>query len=239
MLSAIVPVYNGGEKLDALMLRLEPVLRKADPDFEIIFIDDGSTDGSLGVLRRLCAPGSRASYASFSRNFGQQAAVLCGLRLCRGDLAVTIDDDLGHPPESIPEMIAALVGYDAVYAVPAGGGSSGGTARDALFSLLLGKPRGLRIGSYRLFSRDAVVHIARAQGLFVYISAELFGGGFRVCSIEYPSDEKDGQESRYNLLRRIKLYLRLLLWYMPAAGWVLRRFRRGPQYIIAERGGEL
>ena len=116
MFSLVVPVYNGRTNLQELVERLSEIL--CQDDYELIFIDDGSTDGSLDEIKRLCAELPRAGWISLAGNYGQQIAVLCGLRHSRGDWIVTLDDDLQHPPEMIPVMLKkAEAGFDAVYAV--------------------------------------------------------------------------------------------------------------------------
>jgi len=105
-LSLIVPCYNEAE---AIPLFFDAV--KAQPlpiDLEFIFVDDGSKDDTLKIVRALaeCAPEVR--YISFSRNFGKEAALLAGLRMCTGDYVVTLDVDLQHPVTLLPEMLSAL-----------------------------------------------------------------------------------------------------------------------------------
>jgi undecaprenyl-phosphate 4-deoxy-4-formamido-L-arabinose transferase len=244
VVSIIIPVYNGKSGLDALWKRLEPVLASMSCPGEVLFIDDCSTDGSLALIRKICAGSAAAGWASLAENRGQQAAVLCGLRLCRGDWAVTIDDDLQHPPELIPRLYekAKGGGFDAVYAVPCGHTGTGARMRDLFFSSLLGKPSGMRIGSFRIFSREAVNHISRGGGRFVYISAELFRGDFRVSSFDYQFMQPlVPGPSRYGLVRRLWLYIRLVFWYNPAIRFIARRLGalRKQSYLISETGGIL
>lgn len=242
MLSVIIPVFNGEAGLAALYQRLEPVLDSLDDGCEIIFIDDGSSDGSLALIKEICCGSKIAGWASLADNCGQQTAVLCGLRLCRGDRVVTLDDDLQHPPEFIPELLskAAGGGFDAVYAVPGGSANAGGRMRDAFFSVLLGKPEGMKIGSFRIFSRAAVDYICRADSRFVYISAELFSRDFKVTSVNYnPESRPIAGPSRYGTLRRLGLYLRLVIWYTPVFRGPVKILTGcgKPQYVIAETGG--
>ncbi|HAK45493.1 MAG TPA: glycosyltransferase, partial [Spirochaeta sp.] len=108
MLSIIVPVYNGKCRLTELVERICSCLTEIIDDWELIFVDDGSTDGSLDLIKQLARHNSKIGWLSFAHNAGQQIAVLCGLRESRGDLIVTMDDDLEHPPEMISDLINEL-----------------------------------------------------------------------------------------------------------------------------------
>jgi undecaprenyl-phosphate 4-deoxy-4-formamido-L-arabinose transferase len=113
--SIVVPVYNEAANLDRLHARLVPVLEGTGRRYEVIFIDDGSTDGSLDVLRRLQDAHAAVRVISLNRNYGQHAAVFAGLDHARGDVIVTLDADLQNPPEEIPRLLEQVDrGHDAV-----------------------------------------------------------------------------------------------------------------------------
>lgn len=118
-LSVIVPVYNEHENLETLVARLVPVLEQsAGGRFEIIFIDDGSRDGSGPLLDRFHALDPRLKAIHLSRNFGHQAALQAGLDCATGDAVVSMDADLQDPPEVIPQLIDAWrAGHEVVYAI--------------------------------------------------------------------------------------------------------------------------
>lgn len=117
-ITIIVPCYNEQEVLEQFHKRTEDVLRGiSDCRFRYLFVNDGSRDGTLGILRRLAVEDKKVSYLSFSRNFGKEAAMLAGLDYADCDAAVIMDADLQHPPEMIPEMIRWWrQGYDDVCA---------------------------------------------------------------------------------------------------------------------------
>ena len=104
-ISIIVPVYNEEENLYLLTKRLEDVLKPTRYPFEIIFIDDGSTDNSVGIIKEIASAKSNVSYILFSRNFGKDHAISAGLLRSKGDAVVTMDADLQHPPELILQML--------------------------------------------------------------------------------------------------------------------------------------
>lgn len=108
-ISVVVPVYNSAEILPALYSRLRAVLTDAGRSFELIFVDDGSQDASWSTLERLhAADPSHVVAIQLMRNFGQHNALMCGFRRARGDYVITMDDDLQHPPEEIPKLLAAI-----------------------------------------------------------------------------------------------------------------------------------
>ncbi len=114
-LSVVIPVYNEERNLDALYARLTPVLDQTGRPYEVIFVDDGSADRSLEVLRRLHAVHHAVRVIALNRNYGQHAAVFAGLDHARGDVIITLDADLQNPPEEIPRLLAQVAaGHDVV-----------------------------------------------------------------------------------------------------------------------------
>lgn len=117
-ITIIVPCYNEQEVLDEFHTEVGKVF-SAVPDcrFRFLFVNDGSRDGTLGIIRRLAEEDPRVSYISFSRNFGKEAAMLAGLDYAESDAVILMDSDLQHPPELIPEMVRWWrQGYDDVCA---------------------------------------------------------------------------------------------------------------------------
>lgn len=111
MISVIIPVYNEEDSLEELYERLSKVVK----DGEFIFVDDGSTDRTPLVLERLRKKDKRVRVFTFTKNFGQTQAILCGFEHANGDIIITIDADLQNPPEEIPKLIDKLnEGYDVV-----------------------------------------------------------------------------------------------------------------------------
>ena len=107
-LSVVVPMLNEERGLEPLVDRLRPVLESLGLDWEIIFVDDGSTDGTLAKLKALNAQDRRLKAISLSRNFGKEIATAAGLSYAGGDAAVLMDADLQHPPELIRDFVAAV-----------------------------------------------------------------------------------------------------------------------------------
>ncbi|HFI0187222.1 TPA: glycosyltransferase family 2 protein [Streptococcus suis] len=108
MISVIVPCFNEEEAIPYFYDAMEVVRRKMREQFEYIFVNDGSKDGTLKVLRQLAAEGNGVRYISFSRNFGKEAALYAGLQAAQGELVTVMDVDLQDPPEMLTQMKAIL-----------------------------------------------------------------------------------------------------------------------------------
>jgi len=106
MISLIVPVYNEQEAIPPFYQEVRGKLAALDIPVELLFVDDGSRDGSLALIEALAEADPLVSYLSFSRNFGKEAALFAGLEHCRGEAAIPMDVDLQDPVECIPDMIA-------------------------------------------------------------------------------------------------------------------------------------
>ena len=113
LLSIVVPCFNEEPCIEAFVRAVDETKLS---DLEFVFVNDGSTDGSLRILRELAKKDVRVHYVSFSRNFGKEAALLAGLRKAQGDLIVTMDADLQDPPNLLPEMVQGIEeeGFDCV-----------------------------------------------------------------------------------------------------------------------------
>lgn len=112
MLSIVVPCYNEEPCVDAFIAAINAITLSVA--YEVVLVDDGSSDGTLDKIKALACSDSRVKYVSFSRNFGKEAALLAGLRKAKGEYVVTMDVDLQDPPALLPEMLEAVMnqGYD-------------------------------------------------------------------------------------------------------------------------------
>ena len=119
MLSIVVPVYCSENSLRELYERLVASLEANNYNFEIIFVDDFSTDKSWEIISEIAGQDDRVIAIHLRRNFGQHNALLCGIREAEGQIIVTLDDDLQHPPEEIHQLVKSInEGFDVVYAPP-------------------------------------------------------------------------------------------------------------------------
>ena len=114
LISLIVPCYNEEEAMPLFYQEAARVAAQMEKshgaEFEIIFVDDGSKDGTLRVARELHDADPRVRYVSFSRNFGKEAGIYAGLKAAKGDYVATLDADLQDPPALLPDMLDALIG---------------------------------------------------------------------------------------------------------------------------------
>jgi len=114
-LSIVVPVYNEAENLEVLHASLKTVLKSIQLTHEIVFVDDGSTDGTFDVVRYLYEKDTTVRGFSFSRNFGHQVALFAGLGQAKGDIVISMDGDMQHPPALIPDLLKKYEeGFDIV-----------------------------------------------------------------------------------------------------------------------------
>lgn len=117
--SVVIPVYKSEECLRELYVRLKSFFESILSDFEIIFVEDCGGDSSWEVIKSIASIDSRVRGLRMSRNYGQHNALLAGIRAAHGELIVTLDDDLQHPPEELPKLFSKLAeGYDVVYGPP-------------------------------------------------------------------------------------------------------------------------
>ena len=154
LISVVLPVFNEALVLPVLMARVAKAIDGCEVDYEIVFVNDGSTDDSPRVLDHLAATDRHVRVVHLSRNFGHQAAVLAGLSHARGAAVVLMDSDLQDAPEAIPKFLAAWrAGYEVVYALR--------TQRKETWW-----KRGLFAGFHRLLAGVASVHIPADAGIF-------------------------------------------------------------------------
>jgi polyisoprenyl-phosphate glycosyltransferase len=193
-ISVIVPGLNEERGIPDLVERLRPVLESLGLDWEVIFVDDGSTDGTLPLLRELNHGDPRFKAISLSRNFGKELAAAAGLAYAQGDAAVLMDADLQHPPELIKEFVERWQqGFDIVYGQRRDRDSDNlvhrwaARAFYALFEQLSGTSLPEGAGDFRLLDRKAVDAMNRMRervrfnkGLYVWMGFRSVGVPFTV-----------------------------------------------------------
>ncbi|HUB63772.1 MAG TPA: glycosyltransferase family 2 protein [Methylocella sp.] len=193
-LSVVTPVYNESRNIEALLKRLLPVLERCSASFEIIFVDDGSTDDTFARLRAAHAADPRICALSLSRNFGKEIALAAGLDHVRGAAAIIMDADLQHPPELIETFVARWKeGYKNVFAQRIGHGLNSPLRRMLTqhFYKLFGSVGETRLpegaGDFRLLDAQAVAalrtmreHARFSKGLYAWIGYKSAGVPFDV-----------------------------------------------------------
>ncbi len=212
MLSVIVPCFNEAEVIEHTHQRLAAALEKITPDFEIIYVDDGSRDRTAELLREIQAVSSRAKVIRLSRNFGHQIAVSAGLEYARGQAVVLIDADLQDPPEVIADMMAKWrEGFHVVYGQRRE--RSGETkfklwtarAFYRLINRLSEVPIPLDTGDFRLMDRAAVDALLRMRERHRLLRAMTSWVGFRQTAVLYSRAERFAGTSKYPLRKMLAL----------------------------------
>jgi polyisoprenyl-phosphate glycosyltransferase len=212
LLSVVSPVYNEAETLHAFHSRVSEAL--AGIPFELVWVDDGSTDGSDAIMAELSAADHRVKAILLSRNFGQPAAATAGLDHAAGDAVVMIDGDLQDPPELIPRMLDEWRrGVDVVYAVRVSrAGESAFKIRTAnwFYRLFAGLTRiGVEqnAGDYRLLSRRALDALLQMRERNRYLRGMTFWVGFTQTAVPYERDRRYDGETKYNARKLIRVAL--------------------------------
>lgn len=214
ILSIIIPIYNEQGNIDRLINRLKGVVSQLNVECEYIFINDGSKDDSINIIKNLAKIDSSVKFINFSRNFGHQIAVTAGLDKAKGDRIVIIDADLQDPPELIIEMFKKMDdGYEVVYAKrKARKGESWMkkiTAR--MFYRILKAITSVNIpvdtGDFRIVDRKIVDVLKQMPEQQKFLRGQISWIGFNQTYVEYERDERNAGETGYTYKKMIRLAL--------------------------------
>jgi dolichol-phosphate mannosyltransferase len=216
--SVVVPAFNEAENLPHLVERVSSVLADNGWTFELVIVDDGSTDQTLAVTKELHRKDSGVQYVSFTRNFGHQAALLAGMAHSQGDVIISMDADLQHPPELIPQMLNLwLEGYDVVHTVKRSDPSANwirrviGRAFYRLFAMLSGVPLGLGQSDFRLLDARVARELCRIPECDKFLRGLVSWMGFRQVSVEYDVASRYSGRPTYPLGRRLRFHVDAIL----------------------------
>ncbi|HEY0208595.1 MAG TPA: undecaprenyl-phosphate 4-deoxy-4-formamido-L-arabinose transferase [Acerihabitans sp.] len=210
--SVVIPVFNEQESLPALITRTAAACRQLTQSYEIILVDDGSSDASVDIMTAAAqAPENHVVAMLLNRNYGQHSAIMAGFIQATGDLIITLDADLQNPPEEIPRLVAvAEQGYDVVGTVRARRQDSwfrkcASRAINRLIQRATGKAMGdygCMLRAYRRQVVDAMLH-CHERSTFIPILANSFAR--RATEIEVAHAERQFGESKYSLMKLINL----------------------------------
>ncbi|MGD8455066.1 MAG: glycosyltransferase family 2 protein [Anaerolineales bacterium] len=211
-ISIVAPVYNESDSLLELYKRISKVMESSDETWELLIIDDGSSDGSTQMILEMADRDERVRPVIFSRNFGQQSAVAAGLDFSRGDAVVIIDADLQDPPELILKLIERWQrGYEVVYAQRTGreGESFFKKVTASLFYRIINRVTDINIpldtGFFRLLDRRVVEVLKTMREHHRFFRAMSIWVGFSQSAVEYKRDSRYAGETKYPLRKMIKL----------------------------------
>jgi glycosyltransferase involved in cell wall biosynthesis len=228
LISIVVPVFNEQATIDLFLAAVAPVLDAIDPAWEVVFVNDGSRDATLAVLRQAAARDTRVRAVDLSRNYGKEVALSAGIDHARGRAVVPMDVDLQDPPELLPQMVALWQqGHDVVLAARADRSSDGVLKRVTAraFYRLIGRLSDTAIpadvGDFRLMDASVADALRRypermrfMKGLFAHL-------GFRTARVEYVRAARAAGETKFNGRRLFNLALEGIVSFstLPLKVW--------------------
>lgn len=239
LISIVIPVYNGENSLKELYQALKIALAEEKINFEIIFIDDYSSDQSYQKILKLHKKDPKVEGIRLQKNFGQQNAIFAGLHYCQGDYIITMDDDLQHKPQDIIRLYQKIKkGFDVVYAIPKKRKYKfhrklGSKLTNKLFNLITPKTDQIRVSSFRIFNKKTLLEILKTKKSFIYLSAVILKSEAKIANIYSEVEARKYGNSNYNFFKLIKLFLKLYIYYSEIP--ILKYFRSTKKaYKIAE-----
>ncbi len=213
-LTVIIPIYNEEKNISILFERLKKVVSELSISYEFIFINDGSRDKSMELIRELASNDNSVRFINFSRNFGHQIAVTAGIDASKGNAVVIIDADLQDPPEIIPEMYHKMQeGFQVVYArrKTRAGESFFKKFTAKLFYRILTKITSIKIpidtGDFRIMDRKIVDVLKDMPEQQKYLRGQIAWVGFKQTYVLYDRDERFAGETGYTYKKMIRLAL--------------------------------
>lgn len=208
MYSVVVPVYNEEASVPHLHAALTPVMRGLGESYEIVYVDDGSTDRSRDVIRELKASDPAVRLVGFKVNAGQTAAMTAGFRAARGDVVITIDADLQNDPADIPKLIARIPEYDAAVGWRQ-------KRQDSAFRLLQSRiANGIRnwvtgetiadVGcSLKAYRRECLQDLQMFEGMHRFLPTLIKMAGYTVIEVPVGHRPRERGESKYGMWNRV------------------------------------
>lgn len=209
-ISFVIPVWNEASNIPVLHKELTDTLSDLHYTYEIIFVDDGSSDNSLQVIKTLSLKNPCVFYIELSRNFGHQYALKAGLDMANGDCVISMDCDLQHPPEVVKELIIKWEeGYDVVYTRRREDKKLSWVKRktSAAFYFLLDKLSDLKLengtADFRLMSRNVLDAFFQLNESELFIRGLIKWAGFRQTAIDYDPNARFSGKSKYNFKKML------------------------------------
>jgi undecaprenyl-phosphate 4-deoxy-4-formamido-L-arabinose transferase len=209
-ISVVTPVYNGEASVGELCRRLAEVLPRISAQHEVILVNDGSRDRSWETISELCSQSPVVRGLNLMRNYGQHNALLCGIRAAKYDLVVTMDDDLQHPPEEIPRLLARLEeGFDVVYGAPKA--EQNGLVRALAsritrlaLSAAVGRDVAKNVSAFRVFPTQLREAFAAYQSPFVSIDVLLTWATTRFGATTVAFQPRHSGSSNYTFTKLVR-----------------------------------
>lgn len=210
MISIVIPAYNEAGNIGEIVSKLKKCLIGKE-EFELIFVDDGSTDETLSEIQELMAANSFIKYISLSRNFGHQKALKAGLDFSKGQCVISMDADMQHPPEMVSLLLEKWKdGYDVVYTKRNDTVHTGVFKRlsSKLFYRIINSLSEIEIplgaADFRLLDRKVVDELRRFEENWLFIRGLVSWLGFRQIGIEYTVQPRFSGQSKYSLIKMLR-----------------------------------
>jgi len=214
--STIIPVFNEEENLEALYSRLSRVLADSGEPYEIIFVDDGSTDGSYQILKALHEKDEHVKVVRFTRNFGQHPAILAGFDFAKGEVLITIDADLQNPPEEIPKLLSKLdEGYEVVFGIFQARKHSAFRRAGSTFSKwILSKiipVDATNLSAFRVLRSSVVRQLCMMNERSKFLDGLFCWMGCAVGTVEVQHAERRAGKTKYNLFKLLGVWFDMVV----------------------------
>ena len=210
LISIVIPAFNEDSNIDVISERISTIL--SPNQFELIFVDDGSSDNTLLKLKKLHSEKPFIHFVSFSKNFGHQSALKAGLDFADGDCVITMDADLQHPPELLPQMIEKWIeGFDIVYTVRKDSKELSYFKRktSVVFYKTLNKIGDIKLepgsADYRLLDRTVVNLIKQSKEYNLFLRGFIAWVGFKKFKIDYEPNARYSGTSKFSVIKMMKL----------------------------------
>jgi glycosyltransferase involved in cell wall biosynthesis len=212
VLSILIPVFNEQDNLQSIYDRLLAVIIPLNLDYELLFINDGSTDNSLAIIKGFESINKNVKFISFSRNFGHQIAISAGIDKCKGTKAVFIDADLQDPPELIVELLAKMEeGYNVVYAQRSNRKGERFLKKITAkwFYILLNKLTKINIplntGDFRIIDNKILEHLRKMPEKHKFLRGQIAWMGFKQTYITYDREARLNGQTGYTFRKMARL----------------------------------
>src|SRR4030042_706079 len=217
-ISVVIPVYNESENISPLSSELKSVLSGLNKDYEMIFINDGSSDGTLQVLKNIHSENPKVKIIDLNKNFGQTAAISAGFNFAKGKIVITMDGDLQNDPHDIPRLIEEI---DKGFGIVCGYREN---RKDPVLKIIFSKIGnwlislflGLKIRDYgcalKAFRKEVIKDLNLYGEMHRFIPAAASWSGAKIEEINVKHRPRKRGKSKYGSSRVVKVFLDLLVW---------------------------
>ncbi len=214
LVSFIIPCYRSEKSIGSVTEEIKSSMALLQGyDYEIVLVNDCSPDGTFGVIAELAEQDSRITAVDLAKNFGQHAALMCGMRHSKGDIIVCLDDDGQTPANEVGKLLEKVEeGYDVVYASyqnkqHSGFRNLGSVLNGYMTEIMLGKPRELVLSSYFAAKRFIIDEMLRYENCFPYVMGLVLRSTKKICNVPVTHRAREEGQSGYNMGKLIGLWM--------------------------------